>query len=336
MQQSAPMHGCGGVAVPGALCPASQRPCTEAHGECASQAKTCANHSALATASSSLSLAEILARFDREATFSVHGASRYFSWGEGPPLVFVPGLATEARCFAPVCIRLKDRFRCIAYDLPAGPTTPADLMADLLALLDRLQVPQAYLAGFSFGSTIALAALHRHPERFPRGVLVSGFAHRPLGFAEVLLARLLVRCQAPMRRLPFHDALLQRSHHRAFADRPPELWQFFLERCGTLPMSVVARRALLLHAVDLRARLPEIRQPVLLVSGDQDSLVSGRCLETLQQGLPVSVHVELPHCGHYALFTHPVELADALGRFLTPPASACVSAAVDSCIPAPQ
>jgi len=306
----------------GGHCPATQLPCA-ASGAC---------HASSAPPP----LADILARFDREATSGVHAGRRYFSWGQGAPLVFVPGLATEARCFAPVCLHLKDRFRCIAYDLPAGPTTHASLMADLTALLDRLQVPQAYLVGFSFGSTIALAALHRHPERFPRGVLVSGFARRPLGFAEVLLARLLVRCQAPMRRLPFHDALLKRSHHRAFADRPPELWQFFLERCGALPMSAVARRALLLHGVDLRSCLPEIRQPVLLVSGDQDSLVSGRCLATLQQGLPVNVHVEIPHCGHYALFTHPVELADALGRFLTPPASACVVGAVDSCIPAPQ
>lgn len=306
----------------GGHCPATQQPCA-ASGACHASGEQ-------------PPLADILARFDREATFGEHGTSPYFSWGQGPPLVFVPGLATEARCFAPVCNYLKDRFRCIAYDLPVGPTTHADLMADLLALLDHLQVPQAYLVGFSFGSTIALAGLHRHPERFPRGVLVSGFARRPLGFAEVLLARLLVHCHAPMRRLPFHDALLKRSHYRAFADRPPELWQFFLERCGALPVSVVARRAHMLHGVDLRACLPEVRQPVLLVSGDQDSLVSGRCLETLQQGLPVSVHVELPHCGHYALFTHAAELADALGRFLTPPASACAAVAVDSCIPAPQ
>ncbi|MBL8798996.1 MAG: alpha/beta hydrolase [Planctomycetia bacterium] len=313
----------------GGVCPQTRQPCAEA--------TSChARGADAAPAAVALTLAETLARFDREAAWGECGGNRYFTWGQGPPLVFVPGLVTEARCFAPVCIHLKDRFRCIAYDLPTTPTSHAGLVADLLALLDHLHIAQAYLLGFSFGSTIALAALHQYPERFPRGVLVSGFARRRLGFAEVLLARLLSRCSAPMRRLPFHDAMLKRSHFSTFADRPPEVWQFFLERCGALPMSAVARRALLLHGVDLRPCLPAIRQPVQLVSGDRDSLVSGQCLDALQQGLPVNVHVELPHCGHYALFTHPADLADAIGRFLTPPTSACAPAAPGTCLPAPR
>src|SRR5262245_15741828 len=69
-----------------------------------------------------LSLDETLKRFHSEAR---HGYLRtpryrlhYYSWGEGPPLVFVPGLANDSMCFSLVIPYLSHAFRCIAYDLP--------------------------------------------------------------------------------------------------------------------------------------------------------------------------------------------------------------------------
>ena len=51
-------------------------------------------------------LAEVLARWRREAITGVCRTGRYrlpyFTWGSGPPLVFVHGLADRAVSFAPV------------------------------------------------------------------------------------------------------------------------------------------------------------------------------------------------------------------------------------------
>lgn len=279
-------------------------------------------------------LRQTLQRLDREAVRGTcdtsHYRCRYLTWGDGPPLLFVPGLSSDARSFALLMVLLRDRFRCIAYDLPTGQGdgarldryTHANLADDAVALLDHLNEPPGYLAGFSFGSTIALAALHARPERWTRAVHLGGFARRRLAPAEVLLARLARHWQAPMRVMPFAEALLRRSHFAAFAGCPPEIWPFFLERHGSPPIAAVAHRALLIHQLDLRPLLPAITQPILLVSGEADPIIQASAVEELRQGLPNAMHVELRDCGHHALFTHPAAVAELMGQFLSPPACA--------------
>src|SRR4051794_26588172 len=72
---------------------------------------------------------------------------RYFTWGSGPPLVFVHGMADAARAFVMVMHWLVGRFTCVGYELPDGTTDGsalarykhANYAADLVALLDHLQ-----------------------------------------------------------------------------------------------------------------------------------------------------------------------------------------------------
>jgi pimeloyl-ACP methyl ester carboxylesterase len=271
-----------------------------------------------------------LARFEREAVFGRCDTGRYrcpyYIWGEGPPLLFIHGLCDDARSFLLPIARLSRNFRCIAYDLPAGrgdgaclaDYQHANLVADVHTLLDHLGVNRCDVFASSFGSTIALAAMHHRPERFAHGILQGGFAHRPLARAEVLLARLARYWPGAMHRLPLRVPVLRRSHMRPFAERGPEFWEFFLEQNGTPPINAVARRALLLHAVDIRRLLPGIQQPVLLICGDADPLVGRACEEVLQAGLSQATRIEITRCGHLPQFTHPEVLAEVVRRFLTP------------------
>jgi pimeloyl-ACP methyl ester carboxylesterase len=279
-------------------------------------------------------LREVLRRFDHEATHATFDTSRYrcryHVWGRGPGLLFIPGLSSDARSFALLMSRLQRHFRCIVYDLPTGQGDGAlldryrhaDLVADAFALLDHVGERQCYVSGFSFGSTIALAAMHSQPERLVRAVLQSGFARRRLAPAEVLMARLARHWRAPLGRMPVRPMILHLQHRGPFIDRPPAWWHFFMERSGATPVAAVAQRALMIHHTDLRSLLPAIRQPVLLVSGACDPLVDVSCVEELREGLPNAAHIELRECGHHALFTHPVELAEAIRQFLSPPACA--------------
>jgi 3-oxoadipate enol-lactonase len=280
--------------------------------------------------SSAVDLVQSLQCFQAEAVHAVCDTGqyrcRYHVWGEGPPLVFIPGLADDALSFVMPAVLLSRHFRCITYDLPAGGGDGArlsgyrhaDFVADLFALLDHVGARQSYLFGSSFGATIALAALHARPERFPRAVLQGGFARRPLASAEILLARFARYWPGPMRRLPFRSNLLRVAHGEPFAVRPPEVWNYYLARCGAPPMATVARRALVVHQLDLRPILSKIPQPVLLVCGDHDPLVGRVCEAVLLRGLPDVRRVELPRCGHLPQYTHPDVLAEVVRRFLTP------------------
>jgi pimeloyl-ACP methyl ester carboxylesterase len=279
----------------------------------------------------SITLAEARVRFEREAISGVCDTGRYRSqyyvWGVGPPIVMIPGIADDRLSFILVGALLAPHFRCIAYDLPSGAGDGArlrhighpQLVHGLFALLDHLAIPKSYLFGSSFGGTITLAAMHARPERFPRAVLQGAFAHRPLGPAESFLSRLGRYWPGTMHLLPGRTALLQRFHSAPFASRPQEIWSYFLERSNTHPIAAVAHRALLIHRLDLRPILSTIRQPVLMVCGDNDPLVGRACEEALLGGLAGAGRATITGCGHNPLFSHPETLAELVRQFLTPP-----------------
>jgi pimeloyl-ACP methyl ester carboxylesterase len=277
-----------------------------------------------------LTLTEALQRFEREATRGVLDTGRYRCryavWGEGPPVLFVPGLSDRGDVFVMLTALLARGFTCITYDLPVGGSdgarlnrlTHTGLVADALALLDHLGIGRGYLYGASFGSTVVLRLLHDHAARFPRAVLQGGFAWRPLAPAEWLLARTARHWHGTMGRLPLFQALQRHAHFAPFATRPPEVWSFYLD--DDRPIAAVATHALLLHHTDLRPALGAIRQPVLLACGDCDPLVSRRCEDVLLEGLPNARRVEIGGCGHLPYLSHPEALAEVVRRFLTPPA----------------
>jgi len=295
------------------------------------ETNTCQNGTGASCAAAAPAIAELVRRFEREATQGVCNTGRYrcpyYIWGQGPPLVFIHGLGDTKRSFLPPIAILSKQFRCIAYDLPTGRRDGAhlrnyrhaDLVKDLFALLNHLELKKSYVFGSSFGSTIALAAACLEPKRLPRVVLQGGFARRPLFPAELLLARVTRFVPGEMRHLPYRERLLQRAHRPPFSERSPEVWQTFLDWTGATPISGAAWQALILHRVDIRRILPEIRQPVLLLCGDRDPLITSAHEDVLLKGLPNAGRIIIPGAGHMPSYSHPEMVASITRDFLTPP-----------------
>jgi pimeloyl-ACP methyl ester carboxylesterase len=277
-----------------------------------------------------LPLAEALAQWEREARRGICDTGRYrmpyFVWGSGPPLVFIHGLADSSRAFIPVIAALRREFTCIAYDLPGGGPDGArlgayrhrHLVADLVALLDQLGIGRTNLFGSSFGSTIVLAALHAHPDRMSRAVLQGGFAYRTLSSWEHLLCGFARYWPGPLGTLPLRALLDHPSDMRVFGNLPDE-YHFHRANSDVLPKAAVARRGLMILNVDLRPKLPAIRQPVLMLCGDCDRIVTATCEGPLLAGLPNVARVELPVCGHYPQYTHAPLVAEVVRQFLAAP-----------------
>ncbi len=276
-------------------------------------------------------LAAALARFDREAARGVVHTGRYRmryrSWGDGPPLVIVHGMADRARSFALVMARLAARFRCVAYELPNGLDDDArvaryrhaDYVADLVALLDHLGVDRADVLGSSFGSTIALAALAAHPGRFRRAVLQGGFARRPLRPAERALALFARHWPGRMGQLPGRRLVVAALDKPAFADAPRDVYKFFVANHGRAPIAAVARRGLTIHGLDLRPALSTVRAPLLMIGGDRDALVPRVYEAEVEAGVAGARRVEIARCGHYPQYTHPDRMAAETAAFLGEP-----------------
>jgi pimeloyl-ACP methyl ester carboxylesterase len=302
--------------------------------ENASATGVCVNDRALRVETPpAVPLAHALKAWEGEARFGTCDTgryrARYFVWGAGPPLVFVHGLADRAKSFILVMEPLRRHFTCVGYELPDGVGDGArlgayrhrHLVADLFALLDHLALPRSYLLGSSFGSTIALAALHAAPDRLPRAVLQGGFAYRRLARWEHLICSFGRYWPGPLATLPLRDRLNYPADARSFQSAPPEHRTFLVTNSGEVSKAATARRGLMVPGIDLRRLLPTIRQPVLMVCGDDDPIVPRACEGPLLDGLPHVERVEFPNCGHYPQYTHAPLLAEVVRRFLTPPES---------------
>jgi pimeloyl-ACP methyl ester carboxylesterase len=241
-------------------------------------------------------------------------------------LVFIPGLSLESSSFAMAMARLHPQFTCIGYELPTGDGDGANLSRyrvselrdDLFTVLDHLHIERAYVVGYSFGSMIALAALAEQPHRFGRAMLVNGFARRSLAWAEVLLAHFVRYFPWRVAQVPGFHALVRRHNVELYGGRPPEELEHFCTAEGKPLLRTFAPRALLMHRTDLRPLLGRITQPVLLIHGDRDRLVSRAHQDELKRGLPNAARAEIERCGHYPQLTRPEVFTEIVRQFLTP------------------
>ncbi|GAB4332894.1 MAG: alpha/beta hydrolase [Dehalococcoidia bacterium] len=114
------------------------------------------------------------------AVASIDGVElEYLDEGSGsPPFVFIHGWACDLQSWAPQFQNLKSDFRCVAVNLrgrgrssatpPFHTTQAAD---DIAALLQRLGVEPAIVAGHSLGGMVALLLNDRHGEHV-RGIVL--------------------------------------------------------------------------------------------------------------------------------------------------------------------
>lgn len=103
-----------------------------------------------------------------------------------PAIVFVHGGGPSGRMWRFHVDRLSERFHCLAPDLPGfgrsnqlaslSLAETADLVADLIET--RLPARRAHAVGLSYGGSVVIAILGRHPGRIDRAV-VDGAAVLP-------------------------------------------------------------------------------------------------------------------------------------------------------------
>ena len=101
--------------------------------------------------------------------------------GEGPPVVLLHGLSATRRNVVQGSRALVKRgYRLISYDARGhGRSSPApsyeypDLVADLAAVLDHLDLERTALVGSSMGAATAMAFTLEHPERVPALVQIT-------------------------------------------------------------------------------------------------------------------------------------------------------------------
>jgi pimeloyl-ACP methyl ester carboxylesterase len=247
--------------------------------------------------------------------------ARYCIWGDGPPLVLVPGLAGGFELLGPLARLLAKQNQVISYQLRGEDDCFSlrrrfDLTAlvdDLRELLDWFGLERPPVLGVSFGGVLALELAMRWPHRLERLITQGVGARYERGLLQQVAGWVLARYP-----LPSDSPFVNQFFNLLFGARqkPGPLFEFVTRQCWQTDQSVITHRFHLVEAFNPGSRLNAVHVPTLLMAGDRDLLVSPRSLQELVRSIPNAISASLPGCGHLAFVTQPERVADEVKRFL--------------------
>jgi pimeloyl-ACP methyl ester carboxylesterase len=251
-----------------------------------------------------------------------HYTAEYCEWGDGPPLVLIPGMAGGFRLLEPLANILARDFRVITYQLRGEdncfalrrPFGLADLVADLREFLAWQGLETPPVLGVSFGGVIALEFAARFPHRLSQ-LAVQGVGSRfEAGLIQRVASTVLSRFP-----LPSDNPFVNQFFNLLFGgpQKQDALFDFVTRQCWQTDQSVMAHRFHLVESFNLDAKLHRIRVPALIMNGRRDVLVSLQTMQDLCDGIEKAQLMRLPSCGHLAFVTHPQMIADHVKQFLT-------------------
>ncbi len=252
-----------------------------------------------------------------------HYTARCCEWGDGPPLVLVPGMAGGFELLGPLARLLARRYRVISYQLRGEDDCFAlrrwfgltDLVEDLREFLDWCGLEAPPILGVSFGGVLALELAARWPRRL-QSLIVQGTGVRlERGLMQQIAAVVLARYP-----LPADNPFVNQFFNLLFGSRqePGPLFEFVTRLCWQTDQSVMAHRFHLLHSYDIQPRLHRVRVPALILTGTRDLVVSEASRLALATGIADARRVDLPGCGHLAFLSRPDLVAAEVLRFLSP------------------
>ena len=220
--------------------------------------------------------------------------------GSGPPLVYVPGIDGSGELLLAAAGRLARSFRLtrLRYGGDASGSY-ASLAASVARCIEASGMQQALLLAESFGVAVALQTAVDHPARVAGLALVNGFAHFPDRFGLALTRG--VFALAP--RAWLHAARARFLQRGLLAPRHDEhALRGLLALSGDWFDERYRARLALIHRLDLRPRLGEVRCPVSLFAADHDRVVASvPAAREMASALHAAELTVLARAGHLVL-----------------------------------
>ncbi|WP_019926828.1 3-oxoadipate enol-lactonase [Nocardia sp. BMG111209] len=193
----------------------------------------------------------------------------------GTPVVLSGSLGSDLRMWEPQVRALTAAgYRVVRYDhrghgdspVPSGPYTLGDLGADVVALLDRLDVPAAHVVGLSMGGMVGMWLGEYAPQRIRTLTLCCTSA--ALGPPESWAARAATVRAEGMRSIA--EAVVQRWFTPAWRAAHPDRIRWFEDMVAATPAEGYASCCTAIERMDIAGGLPDITAPTLVISGAED------------------------------------------------------------------
>lgn len=237
--------------------------------------------------------------------------------GRGPTLLLLHGIGSSATAWSKQMDRLGDYFTCLAPDFPGygdspDPSAPG-LDAVVTDVAEVLDGGPAHVLGVSFGALTALALARQRPELVTSLVLSDatlGRANSPveerrrwLQHRETLAHELATRS-------------LERAGEIAGRDASPDAIEEIAMHMRRARPSGYLNVARSIADTDARLWLAGLKQPTLLICGEDDRVTGAAVSKLLQDGLPQARLFVIDGAGHAPHIEQPETFSKAVLEFL--------------------
>jgi len=246
----------------------------------------------------------------------------YVDKGEGDPLILIHGLGSYIPAWKKNIAALSKNHRVIALDLPGFGKSSKNAESysipffakTVLQLQKSLDISQATWVGHSMGAQIAMEGALSHPQHISRLVLLA-----PAGFETFTEqeGQMMTAFVTPSSIKSTPDSMIRQTFRMTFHDFPKEAKFMADDRVairGAKNFEGYARA----YAASVKGmldgpvyeRLPEIKQPALIIFGQQDALIPNR---QIHQDLSTE---KVAQSGHQQLPNSQLTMIDKAGHFV--------------------
>lgn len=248
---------------------------------------------------------------------------RFALSGEGKKLlVLIHEMGGTLESFDQIVARLGKRYRILRYDLRScglservlGPVTVDQLVADLVSLLDQLEIntPVA-IAGSALGAAIALAFAAARKNRVSALIMMSPATGLPEERKAAAFARAAEVERDGVR--PTTDSRLMTSFPPSMRADAARFEDVRLRRLAADPFAI-ATYTRLLATLDLDQAMTEIECPTLVLAGKHDL---DRPPATVELATKAISHrqFKILDTGHFMSLQTPDDVSAEIDRFLS-------------------
>ncbi|MEV6394044.1 alpha/beta hydrolase [Streptomyces sp. NPDC051907] len=243
--------------------------------------------------------------------------------GSGPGLALAHGAGSSvAGTYGPILDGLAARHTVVGIDYPGSGDTPRsaeplsldDLADQLVAAAVAEGLETFAVSGYSLGGPVAVRAAARHPERITALVLTATFPYRDnrLALAVPVWRKL---AESGNRELLAEYLTMMALGADALETMPEEQLQQAVGFTAASIADGTPEHAELAPRADVRADLPGIQAPTLVISTTQDRFTSTRLHHQLADAIPGAQLVEIP-TGHLPMVERPEEWQRLITDFL--------------------
>ncbi len=248
----------------------------------------------------------------------------YDDRGTGTPIVFLHAFPLNRTMWAAQESALSQRFRVITVDLRGHGESDAPLWRytldqyadDVNALLDRLSIQRAVMAGLSMGGYVLFAMYRRHRDRI-RGLIFADTraeADQPTQVTWRFNLAQKVYKEGPK---AVADEMVPKLLSPSTVQKNPALVERVRAIILSAPISgIVGDLMAIAERPDSTPLLKTISLPTLVLVGEHDRLTTPDENQRLADGIPGARLVVIPSAGHLSNMEQPELFNQAVSGFM--------------------